>query len=328
MSTTISRRAFAAGGIATIAGAALFTLPVARVAAQATPAADLASLGLPTIDITITKDAFEGAPEKLDAGRYLLTITLADGVDFGSVGFISPPGSMSAQNFWNYLMAAIGTPEASPEAIPAASPAPEEGEAQPVVLPSIVYQAIWAGGASREASQTGPGAGQAVIDLPQGSWILWGNDPEAAQPPVFFSVSGAMPTDLTEPASDIDVTFADYSIAFDGALTAGDHLLRIENTGAEPHFLVLLKGPDQMTDDDLDKLFSSGMEAGTPPDLGWDPEKDITFILDTGIQSAGTVIWVPVTLETGTYAGLCFFPAAGTGVEHAFMGMHTVFKVT
>ena len=328
MSTTISRRAFTAGTIATIAGGAVFSLPVAQVAAQATPAADLASLGLPTIDILVTADAFEGAPLKLDAGRYLLTVTLGGGVDTGAVGFISPPGSMSAQNFWSYLTAATGTPEASPEAMPVASPVAEEGEEQPVVLPSIVYQAIWAGGASRESSQTSPGAGQAVIDLPQGQWILWGNDPEAAQPPVFFSVSGSMPTDLAEPASDIDVTFADYTIAFEGTLTAGDHLMRIENTGAEPHFVVLLKGPDQMTNDDLDKLFSPGMEAGTPPDLGWDPDKDITFILDTGIQSAGTVSWVPVTLETGTYAGLCFFPAAGTGVDHASMGMHTVFTVT
>ena len=62
--------------------AALLFLPmsVASVLAaqDATPAtADsaFADLGLPTLDVTVTADAYEGIPESIEAGRYLVTVT-------------------------------------------------------------------------------------------------------------------------------------------------------------------------------------------------------------------------------------------------------------
>lgn len=51
-------------------------------------------------------------------------------------------------------------------------------------------------------------------------------------------------------------------------------------------------------------------------------------VFGTATQSIGTVTWVPVHLDAGTYAAVCFFPTAGTGEPHAFMGMHTVFTVS
>jgi hypothetical protein len=171
---------------------------------------------------------------------------------------------------------------------------------------------------------------QAVIDLGPGDWIVWGDDPSAAQPPVVFTATGEMPADLPEPAADVNVTYIDFDIMVEGTLTAGVHLFRIENQGAQPHFLVLLKGPDTMTNDQIAQLLTSDMGGpnATPPDVGFDPETDLMDAGYSGTQSIGTVVWTPMTLETGTYAALCFFPTAGEGLPHAYHGMHTVFKVT
>ena len=38
-------------------------------------------------------------------------------------------------------------------------------------------------------------------------------------------------------------------------------------------------------------------------------------------------MWMPLTLEAGTYAGICWFPDRKTGMPYAMMGMHTVFTV-
>jgi hypothetical protein len=38
-------------------------------------------------------------------------------------------------------------------------------------------------------------------------------------------------------------------------------------------------------------------------------------------------MWTSLTLDAGTYAGICWFPDEETGMPHAFMGMYTVFTV-
>jgi hypothetical protein len=327
MPTILSRRAFTAGSIATLlGGATVISLPVSRIAAATTQGGtDLTSLGLPTIDVTVTANAFEGAPTELDAGRYLVTAAVASGVDEGSVAFVQPPPGMTAADF----LAAIGggggaTPEASPpEVEPEASPVEEEAF-QPEILPTFIYQSVFAGGTNAVG-----GPGMAVIDLGPGEWILWGDGPQSAQPPVTFMVNGEMPADLPEPDADVMVTFIDFGISVEGSLTAGEHVMRLENQGAQPHFLVLEKGPDDMTNDDIAMLLDIFFGGATPAGpLPFDPDKDFQDILSTPTQSIGTVQWTTVSLTAGTYAAFCFFPTAGEGLPHALHGMYTVFKVS
>ena len=326
MSRTMSRRAFTAGSVATLlGGATIISLPVSHIAAAAAQDVDLTSLGLPTIDVTVTTNAFEGAPSALDAGRYLVTATLASGVEEGAVAFVQPPSGMAAADF----LAAIGaggggTPEASPPVIEAeASPAEEEAF-QPEVLPTFIYQSVFAGGVN-----TGGGPAMAVVDLGPGEWILWADGPDSPQAPVTFMVNGEPPTDLPEPDADVMVTYIDFGITVEGSLTAGDHILRIENQGAQPHFLDLEKGPDTMTNEDIATLIDAFFGGGSPPaSLPFDPDKDLHTVLNTAAQSIGTVMWTTVSLEAGTYLAACFFPTAGEGLPHAAHGMHTVFKVT
>lgn len=321
MSTPITRRDFTLGGVAAIVGGpTLVSALLARDAAaqSATPSAgpDLSSYGYPTLDITVNTDGFDGIPSETAAGRYLLNVTVASDVDYGSIGFLRPPESSSTDEMLGIIqmfsqMAATPSADAS---------GGEEGGAPPPVF----YQATWAGGIG------GPGGSalQVVIDLGPGDWIAWGDDPEATQQPVTLTVTGDLPADLTAPDADITVTLVDFGITFDGNLTAGDHVLQVTNEGAEPHFVIVFSAPDGLTDDEWGQLvmYDPNDSSATPPAVPYTQDQ-FTPLLETAEVSIGVSQWVPWTLEAGTYAAACYFPTAGTGVPHAGMGMHTVFTV-
>lgn len=338
MSRSISRRTFAAGSIATIlGGAAATSVPLREVMAQG-GGVDLASLGLPTLDITMTDTGFEGMPEEIEAGRYLVNIAVHESlVEGGGGDFMSPPAGMTAQDVIDQLglgggpppMASpegMGTPETAPVAASpeAGAEGGEEGPPEAFMIPQFVYQSLWAGGAVGLGGTTA----QAVIDLPAGEWLLLGDDPFGAQAPTIFTVTGEVPADVAEPEGDIMVSFIEFGITVEGALTAGDHLVRIENLGAQPHFIVAAKGPDGMTNEQLGAVLQSFFGGpATPEALPFDPDTELMLVLSTATQSMGVVQWVPVSLEAGTYAGVCYFPNAGEGLPHAAHGMHTVFTV-
>jgi hypothetical protein len=287
---------------------------------------DLASLGYPTLDVTITADGFAGIPETLPAGRYLLNATAEDVPDGAAIAFLSPY-EMSAEEFFAFLGG--GAPPASPEAGDAApvaegSPTGDEGGDGEGPLPSFVYQSKFAGGVL-----AAPGMpGTAVIDLTEGEWIAWGDDPEAAQMPVVVTVTGEFPADAAEPDADVMALLVDFAITVDGNLTAGEHVLRVENQGAQPHFLELDKVPAGTTNQDLADLLNYFL-TGTPTPGGLteqDLGQEAFFFSPT--QSIGTTTWTKMSLDAGTYAAFCFFPTAGVGDPHAFHGMHTVFEVS
>jgi hypothetical protein len=330
MSTPLTRRSFTAGSLAIIlGGGALASFPSLRLV-SAQEATDLASLGLPTLDVTVTDTGYEGLPEETTAGRYLVNATIPESMaEGGGVAFMSPPPGMTADEF----LSAVGMGGGAPDASPMASPPPESGagEEEEVEeggeeenLPLFIYKATFAGGAAGMGGTTA----QAVVDLMPGEWIAWADDPSAAQQPVIFTVTGEMPTDLVEPEADVTVTYIDFGISVEGTLTAGDHLMLLQNHGAQPHFLFLAKGPDSMTNEQIAQILDAEMSGTmTPEALPFDPDNDLMPVLFTATQSIGTMQWVPASLEAGTYAALCFFPTAGEGLPHAYHGMHTVFMV-
>jgi hypothetical protein len=316
----LTRRQFSLGTV--LAGATL-AMPCFRSVGLASQA-DLASTGLPTLDVTINVDGFEGIPDTLEAGRYLINATVAAdvGEEGAAIAFLQPY-NMTADEFFG----AIGGPAAG--ASPAAEASPpaaggEEGgdEEEPEILPTFVYQSKFAGGVAAPSGESASG----VIDLTPGEWIAWGDDPEASQQPVVLNVTGDLPAEMTEPDADIMVTLVDFAITVEGTLTAGDHIVRIENQGAQPHFFELDTVPAGTTNDDLNALIE-GFMTGTPPADGVS-EEDFTPVVYTPTQSIGTVTWHMLSLEAGTYAASCWFPTAGVGDPHAFHGMHTVFEVT
>jgi hypothetical protein len=281
-------------------------------------ASDLASLGYPTLDVTITADGFSGIPETLAAGRYLLNATAEDLEEGGAVAFLSPY-EMSPDEFFAFLGG--GAPPSSPEA--GSEPGGEQGGEIEGALPTFIYQSKFAGGVL-----AAPGMpGVAVIDLTEGEWIAWGDGPESSQAPVVVTVTGNFPTDVAEPDADVMVTLVDFGIMVEGNLLAGEHVLRIENLGAQPHFVDVERVPAGTTNDDLAELLESAMTGGTPT-AGGLVETDLQPVLFTPTQSIGTITWTNATLDAGTYAAVCWFATAGIGDPHALHGMHTVFEVT
>lgn len=320
----VTRRQLALGTVAAaLGGPALLALLTEQAAAQgATPPAGsaFADLGLPTLDITATASGYEGVPSELAAGRYLVTLTVDSSADYGAVDFIQPPGNSSVDE----LLAIIGgfaQMEASPAAMEMNGTPPAGGEEEGGAPPPVIYRSIFAGGIG------GPGGTtqQVVLDLLPGDWIVWGDDPSASQQPTTFTATGEMPAELPEPQSDVTATLIDFEISIDGNLTPGDHVLKVANDGAEPHFVYIAKVPDGTTNDQIAQLLMLPEDAAPPAGLP-NPE-DFEDVISTDTISIGMAMWTPLTVDTGTYVAVCFFPTAGTGLPHAMKGMHTVFTV-
>jgi hypothetical protein len=314
---------------------ALLVFPLSMMsvlaAQDATPESAFADLGLPTLDVTVTADGYEGIPESLEAGRYLVTVTAAEDVEFGGgVAFIQPEG-MSADEFLSLLAGppdetGVGAVPGTPILDVEATPAEDGGEMGGP--PPAVFESTYAGGSFAMAGQSA----QVVLDLPPGEWIAWGDDPGAPQEPVIFEVTGEMPADLVEPESGVTVIMGEYMIEVsEGQLTAGQQVVRVDNIGAQPHFIFWAKVPDDVTEEQIEVVLEEEAQAertGTPPVYSdFNPEEDAVPVAFTATQSTGTTQWVSVDLEPGTYVLICFFPDIADGVPHAYKGMYTLVEV-
>jgi hypothetical protein len=326
MEVMIMRRVF---GSLVLASVMTMTGLVSSVAGQeATPGVGFDDLGLPVLDVTVSATGYEGIPESVEAGRYLVNVTAGEDIEFeGGVAFIQPSG-IPAEEFLGMVFgppSGAGEPEGSPVA---EEGAPEEGGGE-MALPPFIYDATFAGGAYAPAGETA----QIVLDLTPGEWIAWADDPEGSQEPVVFEATGEMPADLVEPASGATITMGEYVIdVTEGALVGGSQIVKVENLGAQPHFVAATKLPDGTTNEQIEVVLNEEMTAamtGTPPvysDLN--PETDFGDGFYTASQSNGTTIWIVLDIEPGTYGLLCFFPDMSDGMPHANHGMYNVVEVS
>jgi hypothetical protein len=109
-------------------------------------------------------------------------------------------------------------------------------------------------------------------------------------------------------------------------------VIRVDNIGAQPHFIGWVQVPDGLTEEQLQTVLDEEMQAemtGTPPVYSdFNPEEDITDVTFTGTQSTGTSMWVVVEdVQAGTHVLICFFPDIEDGMPHAYHGMYTVIEV-
>lgn len=325
----ITRRSVLVGGSLTVAVASIagLTQPTFSQDSPA-PAGPLGDVGLPELNITVTPAGYEGIPASLAAARYLVTLSVAE--DFGGFGgsieFVQPVGVTVDE----YIAALAPPPEeeaAAIEGTPALAPdaTPAEGGEAMGGPPAFFFQSLFAGGVSAMSGQ----AAQVVLDLTPGTWIASaGGDPDQAQEPVVFDVTGEMPTDLAEPASATRIVMGEYVIeVIEGNLTAGSQIVQVENVGAQPHFIVWFKGPEGLTEDDVATVLESEV-TGTPAALDFDPNVDLFPVFFTATQSTGTSVWTSVDLQPGTYGLVCFFPDLADGMPHAYKGMYTIVEVS
>ncbi len=299
-----------------LAALLLMTAGIASTAArqQATPAAAFADLGLPTMEITVTADGYEGVPESTEAGRYLVTVIASDdSPGGGAVSFVQPSG-LSPEEFLATLQGeAQATPVATAEASPGASPV--------AAAPTASFDAVWAGGTFAESGQSA----QVVVDLTLGEWLVYGEgDTDEA---TVLTVSGEMPTDLPEPEAGATLTTDEYAIEVtDGKLVAGQQIVKVQNEGQQPHFVSGDLGPSGLTAEQVGAVYE-GEAMGTPAAEGFEPSTDLNTVFFAATQTSGTATWHLVDLQPGTYVLACFYPDAQDGMPHASHGMYTVIEV-
>jgi len=305
------------------------------VAQDATPTTGSAfdDLGLPTLDITVTAGGYEGVPDSIEAGRYLVTVTASEDVgEFGGgVGFIQPAG-MSGDEFVTMLGEMAGPPDESgvgsaaatpieggvPEASPASGDGGEMGGPPP-----FFFESAFAGGAF-----AGPGESvQVVLDLTPGDWVAWGDDPSAPWAPIAFEVTGEMPVDLPEPEAGATLVMGEYVIEVaEGELVAGTQVIKVNNIGAQPHFITAGTTTVELTNEDVEAVLQADM-TGTPAAVDFNPDEDFQDSFFTGTQSTGTSQWVEATIDRGNLLMLCFFPDLADGMPHAIHGMYAIVEI-
>jgi hypothetical protein len=266
--------------------------------ASANPFADLS---LPEIAVTITNDAFANVPDRLAAGRYVLSVTNAfhdSAEETSGAALLRLPDDVGVNEF-------------------IASVQDDEG-AWP---PDWYYAASLAGGAYANQGATA----FAVIDLTAGNWILWSEAPGAPQAPVPISVTGEFPANPPAPVADATVVLSEFDFAFRAPFKVGHQIIEVVNSGEQPHFLFIGGVPDGTTVADAQTAFEAF----------WDPESEpaaFSFaetpeLLGTGDQSAGATAWYAVDLPAGTVVVACFVTDPETGEPHAMLGMTEIVTI-
>lgn len=287
------RRLFLLCAIAVImAGSGSFARP-AR--AQDTPPTTADFKDYPVLAVTVTDDAYVLDATAVPAGLVVISVTntTEDSVDAVVVG--PAPGQTAAQ-----LIAAAAIPPANP------------GELAP-----FLYDATLPGG----PATVPPGeTREELVMLPAGDWGVFGADGRA--PGVFAAADGdGSRTD--PPTADMSVEMSDD--AFNGLadVPAGPAIWKVTTTGAQPHSLMLIGVPAGTTPEDVLAMFGLGEPAAGRPTAA-----DIVPVsVGVSLQSGDQALWLPVTLEAGTYAAVCFVPDPATGKSHLEAGMVTVFDV-
>jgi hypothetical protein len=288
---------------------------VAGFAQESSTAADATFAtppGLPEIRITTTDVAYEGVPEQVSPGRYLVTLDNRSSAEAAAEFLMLPPGISYEQalGFFSGLEAGAD-----------ASPAAGSTAAQTEMVggpPDWFYQVYMAGGPYAEfAGQTV----QAVVDLPAGEYLVWPGDPSKPQLPARLIVSddGGEPRASPEPAADVVITEVGtaegYAFEINGTFVAGPQSVRIDNKSDQPHFVVFIRTTEPVTAEGAMALLM----------------EDPTAVVDwagSGTQSAGTTQWIATNLEPGTYVVACFIPdPANGGIPHAAEDMIEVVTV-
>lgn len=124
------------------------------------------------------------------------------------------------------------------------------------------------------------------------------------------------------PKADVVIRLLDFSFAIDSSLRAGRHTIRVENAGAEPHDLVLMKLAPGRTLEDV--RTSMNPERPRRPDQSAEPVPPLESL---GTLTGGIAVIAPrmqtffeTTLTRGEYVLICM-TTAPDGRSHIEHGM-------
>ena len=127
-----------------------------------------------------------------------------------------------------------------------------------------------------------------------------------------LAVGPAVAPPTAEPGADLTIKLTDYDFELSRPLTAGKHVVRVENTGAQAHEVVIAAlTPGKTLKDFI--AWEEGGEKGPLPTGAW--VGGVTTI-EVGAHSQFTTTFAP-----GSYLLLCFWPDAKDGKPHLMHGM-------
>jgi hypothetical protein len=118
------------------------------------------------------------------------------------------------------------------------------------------------------------------------------------------------------PTADLTITLNDYSFTPSAPLTAGPHVIRVDNAAQQPHELVIVKLEPGKTIQEFAKWAEKPM--GPPPG---------SLVGGTTPQAMGVPNYVMANFEPGEYGFICFVPDVKDGKLHFEHGMITQFKI-
>ncbi len=120
------------------------------------------------------------------------------------------------------------------------------------------------------------------------------------------------------PAADVTIRLTDYDFQLSQPLTAGRHVVRVDNAGAQAHEVVIAAlAPGKTLHDFI--AWEQGGEKGPLPTGQW---LGGVTTLDAGGHSQFATTLVP-----GSYLLLCFWPDAKDGKPHIMHGMGKEIRV-
>jgi len=129
--------------------------------------------------------------------------------------------------------------------------------------------------------------------------------------PLMVTAGPGGPTDA-EPAADVTIKLTDYDFQLSQPLTAGRHVVRVDNVVAQGHEVVIAAlAPGKSLKDFI--AWEAGGEKGPLPTGQW---LGGVTTLDVGGHAQFTT-----TLAPGNYLLLCFWPDAKDGKPHIMHGM-------
>ncbi len=272
-------------------------------------------LGLPELFIRQIDDGFE-APAEIVAGRYLLTVENGSSAEIAGAGFVNVPDGSTIESVQNQFDA-IATYFA---AVDAGTPPTGDDPA------AFLYESVVVGGPATSGAGT---AGQAVVDLQPGDYVIWNDD--FFHPTGAISVTGEFPADLAEIPAALTITAVNTDDAFDftveGSAATGKQLIRFHNDSDQPHFIIVFSSPVALTDDQWFEVFLA-FETGesTNPDLP--PLEQLGELGATTTQSTAQTFWWSVDLQPANYGVFCFIPDPRHDfTPHSAMGMIANFSV-
>jgi hypothetical protein len=117
---------------------------------------------------------------------------------------------------------------------------------------------------------------------------------------------------VPEPVADVTMDMLDFSYSLSKPLTAGEHTIRVNNKGTQPHEVFLARlAPGKGVNDLL-----ASLAPDAPADaIDWQALGGVS-VIEPDAHSFFTA-----ELEPGRYALVCFAPETTSGVPHFMMGM-------